>query len=128
MGDDGWRPAAPGVDVAASLASLRASEHVQADGMLKLTTDLLRYQQVIETTRPQVLVETGTRTGASARWFAERVAAVLTVDVLEAPGQGLPRVTCLQGDSADPRVARRVARWVDGRRAMVSLDSDHSGQ
>lgn len=124
-------PAAPPlsvhVDVAASLVTLERNEHV-LDGMLKLPADLDRYRSVIEATRPEVVVETGTRTGASARWFADLGVDVVTVDVdaVDVPIAYRDRVRQVVGDSADPDVVAKVVELLAGRRAMVSLDSDHS--
>lgn len=117
------------VDIPVSLRTLANDEHVHPDGMLKLPADLDRYRAVIEATRPEVIVETGTRSGASARWFLAQpgVAEVITVDINEG-GLRLPEpIRPIVGDSADPDAAARVAELVAGRRCMVSLDSDHSG-
>lgn len=122
------------VDIPACLATLASNEHVKPDGMLKLDEDLDRYAAIIEATRPEVIVETGTRSGASARWFLARpgVEEVITVDVTNADDTAdvvsdKGRVTFLSGDSADPDVVTAVTNLVAGRRCMVSLDSDHSG-
>lgn len=123
------------VDLAASLATLARDEHVHADGMLKLPADLDRYTAIIEATGPEVIVETGTRTGASARWFAELGVDVITVDIEPqgreesswSPSPTTGVITYLSGrSSTDPDVIARVAELVDGRRCMVVLDSDHS--
>lgn len=116
----------PVVDVAASLATLVGDEH-DHDGMLKLQTDLDRYAQIIAASRPEVIVETGTRTGASARWFARQGLDVITVDI-EAKWMrdSDDPVLYLVGDSADPAVIEHVRELVAGRRCTVSLDSDHS--
>lgn len=120
------------VHVGASLATLTDPEW-GAGGMLQLASDLARYEQIIDATRPEVVVETGTWTGAKARWFAERGLAVITVDVRpvvedEATVEEFRAagVTLLCGDSADPVTVARVAELVGDRRCMVSLDSDHS--
>ena len=114
------------IDLEASFAALARFEH-DHDGMLKFRQDLNRYQAIIEATKPEVIVETGTRTGASARWFAERGVDVITVDVTQ-PNPGPDgRIAFVEGDSADPKVASWVKALVAGRRCMVSLDSDHSG-
>lgn len=121
------------IDIEASLATLAREDHVQA-GMLKLPADLDRYRRIIEATQPEVIVETGTRTGASAAWFAQfpSVEQVITIDI-EVPDLGLMsadpngKVLGITRNSADPEVAARVAELVAGRRCMVSLDSDHSG-
>jgi cephalosporin hydroxylase len=117
------------IDIPASLESLERSEHVHPSGMLKLGTDLDRYRSIIEASKPEVLVETGTLHGVSARWFADEGVDVITVDVtaVMVPIAYRDRVTQVQGDSADPDVAAHVAELVAGRRCMVSLDSDHSG-
>jgi len=112
----------------ATFAALAANEH-DRDGMLKFTQDLDRYTAVIEATRPEVIVETGTRTGASARWFADHDVDVITVDIDNPDGPKTLRGTGVRfvgGSSTDPAVVERVRELVGGRRCMVSLDSDHS--
>ena len=120
---------APHVHLDASLATLANNEHVLG-GMLKLPADLDRYAQIIAETKPDVIVETGTRTGASARWFADQGIAVITVDISRdafvGGFRGEDDVKMVLGDSGDPDVAARVSELVAGRRCMVSLDSDHS--
>jgi cephalosporin hydroxylase len=122
------------IDLRESFAALARFEH-DHDGMLKFRQDLDRYEAIIEATKPEVIVETGTRTGASARWFAEQGVDVITVDVNRlhpAPydtgelHHGFD-IWFLTGDSTDPAIAAKVAELVGGRRCMVTLDSDHSG-
>lgn len=120
------------IDVAASLATFASTAgFTQAHaglGMWKTTADLDRYRQVIEKTRPEVIVETGTRWGGTAAWLADTFAVqVITVDIAEPSyeAQTWPGVTFYVGSSTDPDVAARVAETVAGRRCMVSLDSDH---
>lgn len=141
--DDFWRQRAdertanPAPDLplfthlAATFAALAKNEH-DRDDMLKFAQDLDRYAAVIEATKPEVIVETGTRTGGSARWFADRGVDVITVDVDDAqyvypmgPSDG-GQVTQVTGSSTDPAVVDMVRGLVAGRRCMVSLDSDHS--
>jgi cephalosporin hydroxylase len=114
------------IDLDASFAALEAGVH-DHDGMLKFPTDLDRYHTVIAATDPDVIVETGTRTGASARWFAAEGPDVITVDnnptIFEGSADGL---TVLVGDSTDPDLVARIRELVAGRRCMVSLDSNHA--
>ena len=117
---------APGVDLPRTLAAFGTpSRH---DGVEKDDADLARYAEIIARTRPEVIVETGTRRGYSALWFAGHVARVITVDsrpeLATAPAH--LRVFRLTGDSLSETVFDQVHRLVDGRRTMVSLDSDHS--
>lgn len=115
------------VDIGASLSTLTDNAHVH-DGMLKLAADLDRYARIIEATKPEVVVETGTWTGAAAAWFADRGVDVITIDTTPPPGPwDGSRVTVVTGDSANADVAAMVRGLVAARRCMVSLDSDHSG-
>lgn len=96
--------------------------------MWKSADDLARYRRILETTTPDVVVETGTRWGGFAAWLADTFGVdVVTVDIT-APStvaQRWPGVTAVTGDSTNLAVTMRVADLVRGRRTMVSLDSDH---
>lgn len=98
----------------------------------KIVEDLYRYAWIVEKTKPAVVVETGTDTGASALWFAERGVDVITVDVthdrLDPRVLQHDRITCLLGASTDLVIFNRVNGLVAGRRTMVSLDSDHGAE
>lgn len=96
---------------------------VKIDGYrtLKYPTDLYVFTEIIEATRPDVIVETGSLDGGSAAWFS-RFADVISVDI-RSPGAGIPRVTWVQGDSVE--VAPQVAEMVGDRRCLVTLDSAH---
>lgn len=120
------------IDVAASMATFGSTagftqEHAGL-GMWKTTADLDRYRHVIEATRPEVIVETGTRWGGTAAWLVDTFGVeVITVDIAEPSYEARtwPGVEFVFGSSADPDVAARVGEAVGGRRCMVSLDSDH---
>jgi cephalosporin hydroxylase len=96
--------------------------------MWKSAGDLDRYRHIIETTSPEVIVETGTRWGGTAAWFADTFGVdVVTVDIT-APSptaQQWPRVTVVTGDSISPAAVGQVRALAGGRRCMVTLDSDH---
>jgi cephalosporin hydroxylase len=95
--------------------------------------DMWAIQEIIWDTKPQVLVETGTHTGGSAHLWAWLLAAasgeqVVTVDIDQwhDGSDGVLPISYLTGSSIDPAIAERVHQLVDGRRAMVLLDSAHS--
>lgn len=94
------------------------------EGAIKTADDLARYRRIIEQTRPDVIVETGTYAGGSACWFAQ-FAPVITVDIAPATIPDHPWVTSVIGSSTDPDVIAAVHAIVAGRSAMVTLDSDH---
>lgn len=95
----------------------------------KLADDLHRYRRIIDQTRPQVIVETGTRRGGSSAWFASLGPDVITVDIethrVDPRVDAVAGVTYVRGDAADDKIADLVGGLVAGRRCMVSLDSDH---
>lgn len=121
------------VDIEASLETLAQNKHVRPNGMLKLPEDLERYEQIIDATNPGLVIETGTRTGASAEWFAKQGCEVITIDIAgesDSQSASKPTVHHVAGDAADPAVVERVKYLVErigADRVMVSLDSDHSG-
>lgn len=92
--------------------------------LLKMPNDLWLFTEIIEQTRPEVIVETGSHEGGSACWFADHGLEVLSVDLYAPkPADG---VTFLQGPSVD--LATEARSWVQGRRCMVVLDSDHNAE
>lgn len=99
-------------------------------GIEKDHHDLERYRQIIETTKPDVVVECGTNTGYSANWFAEQVPQVITIDcdISRVVAPHPANVTRVLGSSIDPNLVWRIAESVKGRRVLVSLDSDHTPQ
>lgn len=107
-----------------------AIDRQSCHGMTKTWEDVARYAVLIEQMRPEVIVECGTFNGSSALWFAQ-FAPVITVDVDHSKIEGLKdrypgRIEWVTGSSIDPAVVERVHGLVAGRRALVSLDSDHS--
>ncbi len=101
---------------------------------LKNPLDLWIYQEIINDTRPDVIVETGTAHGGSAAFLAgicELVGSgeVISIDI-EPVSPDYPQhslITYLGGRSstADEVLAEVRAR-TKGKRTMVILDSDHS--
>lgn len=113
--------------------TLEEFEFAGFDDILKTVDDLTRYDRIILGTEPEVIVETGTRNGASARWFSQNYGIdIVTIDINPLVPEpwvlDSPKVTWIRGDSTDPEVVEKVTEIVAGRRAMVSLDSDHSHQ
>lgn len=120
---------AEGVDLSQCLATLGTPPSVR--GVEKDQHDLWRYERIIGDTRPEILIECGTRAGYSALWFATMVPLVVTVDIDPSQYTASTKGNILRvaGDSADPRVMDAITRCVgplSKRRIMVSLDSDHS--
>lgn len=107
--------------------------HWRGVRILKCPLDLWIYQELLWSTRPDLVIETGTAHGGSAFYFASLFdlmghGEVLTIDTERQPGLPVhPRITYLNGSSADPAIAARARQAAQGKqRVMVVLDSDHS--
>jgi cephalosporin hydroxylase len=103
---------------------------------LKLPLDMWNYQEIIAERRIEWVLETGTRHGGSALFFADLLAAraasgyVISVDVEHASLQisAHPKLRLLLGDSASPFVVAQVAQMLPKPPRpplFVILDSDH---
>jgi cephalosporin hydroxylase len=101
--------------------------------VLKLTSDMWMYRTIIDDLKPGLIIETGTRFGGSALWFADQLellghGKVVTIDIDDVAGKPMhPRITHLLGSSSDPVVADQVRAMLptDGSPVLIVLDSDH---
>lgn len=100
----------------------------------KCPMDLHTYQEIIHEVRPRLIVETGTRHGGSALFFADMLrvcdvgGSVVSIDV--DPSARRPsdsRVNYITGDSVDKKIIQRLETLAKSSGpVMVVLDSDHS--
>jgi cephalosporin hydroxylase len=106
--------------------------HWMGTPLLKCPLDLWIYQELIYRLRPDVILETGTNEGGSARFLAQLMdligkGRVITVDI-RTP-ENLPkhqRITYIQGSSIDEATINKLERLIQsGEKVMVILDSDH---
>jgi cephalosporin hydroxylase len=99
----------------------------------KCPLDLWIYQEILFTSRPDFVVETGTRYGGSALFIASvldllRNGRVISVDIDASPNRpSHPRITYIEGSSTDPDVVERIRGMLYGQ-VMAVLDSDHSSE
>ena len=101
--------------------------------MFKNPFDLWTYQEIVTATRPELIVECGTRYGGGALFLASLFdliggpGEVLTIDTDTTPKRPVhPRIRYVAGSSVDPDIVASVRAAAKGRRTMVILDSDHS--
>jgi cephalosporin hydroxylase len=99
----------------------------------KCPLDLWMYQELVCSTRPDVIIETGTYDGGSALFLASVLdllggGSVVTIDIEERAGRPAhPRVEYVLGSSVRGDVAAGVLSAIPANaRVMVILDSDHS--
>ncbi len=102
---------------------------------LKNVADMWNYQEIISERGIGWVVETGTRHGGSALFFADLLESlkaegqIFTIDIdhsdYRAPPH--PRLKTLIGDSANPIVAEKILAQLPKQRAplFLILDSDH---
>ena len=99
---------------------------------LKCPFDLWMYQEILVRSRPDFVVETGTKFGGSALFLAMifdqvRYGHVITVDINPQVGRPKhPRITYLTGSSTDSSIIMEVEKRTENARVLVILDSDHS--
>jgi cephalosporin hydroxylase len=107
--------------------------------VIQLPEDLLRLQEVIYRTKPDVVVETGVAHGGSAVFYASLFESigrgrVIGVDISIRPHnrkaieahQLAPRITLLEGSSTDPATVASVRSLIaPGESVLVILDSRH---
>jgi cephalosporin hydroxylase len=100
--------------------------------VLKPPFDWIVLGEIIEDTRPQVIVEIGSYEGGCALWMADFVksigldCAVISIDIKDLTG-GLthPGITWVRGNATDAATFKEVERLCGNRRGMVIEDSDH---
>ena len=101
----------------------------------KCPLDLWIYQEIIDETKPDVIVETGTAYGGSALFLASicdlsNRGRVITIDVAEQPDRPEhPRIQYLAGSSTSEEIVDTVKGMINSsERVMVVLDSDHRAE
>lgn len=108
---------------------------------LKLPLDMWNYQEIIFENSLHWVVETGTRHGGSAMYFADLLAAgvregcVVSVDVTHEDVHPLarahPKIRLLLGDSAATETVGMIRRVIPDNRShamLLILDSDHAAK
>lgn len=109
--------------------------------IIQLPQDIVAIQEIIWTTRPNVIVETGVAHGGSLILSASILELLggdgqvvgVDVDIREHNRIAIEkhplsrRITLIEGSSADPHVIEQVRDIVHGKQSvMVTLDSNHT--
>ena len=101
----------------------------------KYPSDLLTYQNIIWKTKPDIIIETGTCTGASALFFLDTLKCcnienplVVTIGLGEIRNcvpetKGIKKIV---GSCLAPAVIDQVTNLIRNKSVLVSLDSDHT--
>lgn len=101
----------------------------------KCPLDLWIYQEIINETKPDVIVEAGTAYGGSALFLASMCdlvnhGQVITIDLEAQPNRPRhARIRYVSGSSVSANVIAEVNNFITpAARVMVILDSDHSAE
>lgn len=98
---------------------------------LKSPLDLWVYQEIINETKPDIIIETGTAYGGSALYLASMLdllgkGLVITVDITKHKRPNHKRIKYLRGSSVSPKIIDSIKILIKpGSKVMVMLDSDH---
>ena len=98
----------------------------------KCPFDLWTYQEILVETKPELIVESGTRHGGTTLFLSTVLdlmgsnGKVITIDVVRDPNLPRhPRIEYLTGSSLDAPIAARIKAAAKGKRTMLILDSLH---
>jgi len=100
--------------------------------IFKNPMDMIVYQELIYKIRPDIIIETGTKMGGSALFFANicdniKHGQVITVDINKINNLRLhDRITYLNGNSVDTIIVDFIKQRCENKKVMVILDSDHA--
>lgn len=108
--------------------------------IIQLPEDMIRYQEVVASVKPDVIVETGIAHGGSLVYSATLLkmlgkGRVIGVDIEIRPHNKarleahplIDMITMHEGSSVDPEVVGRIASTIEpGETVMVVLDSNHT--
>jgi cephalosporin hydroxylase len=102
--------------------------------IMKCPEDLFVIQEIVEETRPDVIVEIGVAYGGSALFFADLcaladrgviIACDRKISGINAKILEHPRIHLVEGDSTSAHVFELISSYCTDKRVMVLLDSDH---
>ncbi len=100
--------------------------------VLKPPFDWIVLKDVIEDTKPQVIIEIGTFEGGAALWMADLVQSlaldcpVITIDIRDCTnGTQHPGIKWIRGNAVDQSTFDAVKTAIGSRRGLVIEDSDH---
>lgn len=102
--------------------------------MTKFPADVVIYEDLIYSARPDVLIEIGTQRGVSALFFASLLksydGSVITIDI-KSPAEDMLRefqkegIHFIHGDATSIDTAMRVKELVAGRKCFIVDDGSH---
>jgi len=100
--------------------------------VLKNPFDWIVMQDIIQDTKPPLIIEIGSYEGGFALWMAHLCdnigldTKIIGVDITDRPLQvSHPRITWVIGSAEKPNTVAKIEEAIEGRKGMVIEDSDH---
>jgi cephalosporin hydroxylase len=99
--------------------------------ILKMPSDLINYAEAIQQTRPEVIVEIGTKYGGSALYCQDMLdiaggGFVVTIDIKDQVKYKDGRIRYIIGNSLDDHTIHLVNEYTKGKRTMLIIDGNHN--
>jgi cephalosporin hydroxylase len=108
--------------------------------IIQYPQDIVAMQEIIWRVQPNLIIETGVAHGGGCLLYASLLELlggdrhVLGIDIEIRPHNRLAlerhplfeRITLIEGSSVDPRVVADARRFAEGKRVLVTLDSNHT--
>ena len=108
--------------------------------IIQFPQDIVAMQEIVWRAKPEVIIETGIARGGSLIFYASLLEAMgagrvvgVDIDIREHNKKRIlahplaRRITMIEWSSVDPQVVAEVAKITKCRRALVCLDSNHTG-
>jgi cephalosporin hydroxylase len=105
--------------------------HYRGRKMLKPPFDWVVLGDIIDETRPELIIEIGSYEGATTLWMADHLdalgsdASIIGIDIRRPPDVDHPRISWVTGDCTQEAVFARAQELAGERRGLVIEDSDH---
>ena len=98
--------------------------------ILKMPADLITYSEVIQETKPELIIEIGTKYGGSALYFQDMLdlisgGKVVTIDIKPQVENRDSRIEYVIGSSTDKKVIGHITELSKGKRTMLVIDGNH---
>lgn len=99
--------------------------------ILKMPTDMFLFHKVIWDTKPDFIVEIGTKYGGCSLFMQDMCdmvgnGKVITIDVKDQVKEKDPRITYLLGDSISKEIVAKVKEMVGDKTVMLVVDGKHT--
>jgi len=100
--------------------------------ILKMPSDIQLYHEVVWETKPDLIIEIGTKWGGLSLYLQDQLdilgngGKVVTVDVVDQVKEKDPRITYILRNSIAEETRKELFKMAEGKRVMMILDGNHN--